>query len=329
MEITIPYYEDNSRVSNSAIGWFLKYGPKYLRDKLDGKIPDEKSAAMGRGTMIHMYLLQPEEFRGTYQIFNGLVPKSENQKKFCEEVVNSLELEPNKALLSAYKASYKVTTQNDDLTLSKAQELASTYSQYIAVLKAKLDKIQINQYDANMLSTIGQNVADHKLAHKLLHPDEGENHHEFHINWDWKVADRQLVPCKSLIDCCTFDKEHKVCTLVDIKTTVHIGCFEESVNQYDYTRQLYFYKCALMWYIENELHEQPEDWQFKYYIIAIDTTGRYNVRVFELTEDQLKHNQHILEDVFTRLQYHIRNNVWDYNVEYYTSNGAEKLNLND
>lgn len=27
MNIEIPYYEDNTRISNSAIGWFLKKGP--------------------------------------------------------------------------------------------------------------------------------------------------------------------------------------------------------------------------------------------------------------------------------------------------------------
>ena len=37
MKIDIPYYEDNTRISNSAIGWFLKKGPRYLRDMLDGK----------------------------------------------------------------------------------------------------------------------------------------------------------------------------------------------------------------------------------------------------------------------------------------------------
>lgn len=329
MEITIPYYEDNSRLSNSAIGWFLKYGPRYLRDKLDGKVPDEKSSAMDRGTMIHMYLLQPEEFEKTYQIFNGVVPKTEQQKKFCEELAHTVELEPNKALLSAFKAAYKVTTQSDEITLSKAKEKASMYDKYIELLRNREDKIQITPKDMSMLDVIDANVLHHKLAYKLLHPKIGENHHEFHINWEHHTDDKNVIPCKSLIDCCTFDKDNKVCTLVDIKTTIHIGCFEESVNQYDYTRQLYFYKLALMWYIENELLEKPDDWRFKYYIIAIDTTGRYNVRVFELTENQLQHNKALLDDVFERLTYHIKHNVWDYSVEYYTSDGAEKLSLND
>lgn len=36
-EYDIPYYEDGSRISNSAIGWFLNKGPAYLRNMLDGK----------------------------------------------------------------------------------------------------------------------------------------------------------------------------------------------------------------------------------------------------------------------------------------------------
>ena len=36
-EYDIPYYEDNTRISNSAIGWFLNKGPAYFRNMLDGK----------------------------------------------------------------------------------------------------------------------------------------------------------------------------------------------------------------------------------------------------------------------------------------------------
>lgn len=37
MIIDKPYYEDNTRISNSSIGWFLKKGPLYFRNMLDGK----------------------------------------------------------------------------------------------------------------------------------------------------------------------------------------------------------------------------------------------------------------------------------------------------
>ena len=31
MDISIPYYEDKTRISNSNIGWFLNKGPAYFR----------------------------------------------------------------------------------------------------------------------------------------------------------------------------------------------------------------------------------------------------------------------------------------------------------
>ena len=62
MVIDVPYYSDNTRISNSAIGWFLKKGPKYLRDMLDGKEKGLELPQLERGTMIHEYILQPEEF---------------------------------------------------------------------------------------------------------------------------------------------------------------------------------------------------------------------------------------------------------------------------
>ena len=321
MDIKIPYYEDNTRVSNSAIGWFLKKGPLYFHKKLSGEIPDEKSSAMDKGTMIHMYLLQPEEFKNTYEVYTGIIPKSDNQKKFCEELVHTLELEPNKALISAYKASYKVTTQNDDLILSKAKEMASTLNSYINMLKNKSNKIQIRHYEMEMLNVIGNNVKKHKLADKLLNPKKGENHHEFHINWENKV------PCKSLIDCCTFDKENKRCILVDITTTVHIGCFEESMTQYDYLRQLAFYKMALMWYIDNELKEDSSKWDFEYYIIAIDTINTYEVRVFTFIPKQIKDKCNFINNILDELKFHYDHNLWDHTRTYYEGTGAEPLIL--
>ena len=67
MEIIIPYYEDNTRISNSAIGWFLNKGPQYLRDMLDNKEEGLSGKFLERGTMIHEYILQPEEFWKDYE----------------------------------------------------------------------------------------------------------------------------------------------------------------------------------------------------------------------------------------------------------------------
>ena len=80
MDISIPYYEDNSRVSNSAIGWFIKRGPRYFRDMLDGKEEGMNFSFLEKGTMIHEYLLQPDEFWKDYIILDFATPKVKQQK---------------------------------------------------------------------------------------------------------------------------------------------------------------------------------------------------------------------------------------------------------
>lgn len=322
MEITTPYYEDLTRISNSNIGWFIKYGPAYLHKMLTNPPEEDGTAAMKRGTMIHMYLLQPEEFVETYEQLDITEPKSVNQKKFCELVANSVELEPDLALLSAYKGAYSTIGQSDDLMLSKAKEMASTLKSYIAYLKDENHKIKISRYDVAMLENIRDNVENHKLAKELLKPSEGETHHEFHINWD--LCD---VQCKSLLDSVNFNFEAKICTLVDLKTTVHIGCFEESMKEYDYLRQLCFYQEALKWYITNELHQDPMDWMFDVYIIAIDTVNDNEIRVFKFYPSQIRSRLKLILDVLQQIHWHQETGNWDHHKQYYDGDGSETLEL--
>ena len=135
MEIKIPYYEDLTRISNSNIGWFLQKGPAFLHKMLTDPPPEDKNPVLERGTLIHMYLLQPEEFHNTYVVWDKSRPTSAQQEKFCQELASSVEIEPNKAILSAYKAAYSTKGKTDDSMLSEGQKIASTLKDYISYLK--------------------------------------------------------------------------------------------------------------------------------------------------------------------------------------------------
>lgn len=134
-DLTENYYSDNTRISNSNIGWFLKKGPAYLHSMLTGKAEGETGRQLARGTMIHEYLLQPEEFHKDYVVWDKSRPSSAQQEKFCQELAQSVEIEPNKAVISAYRASYKGLPKSDDLVLPKALKMAEEYSDYIEYLK--------------------------------------------------------------------------------------------------------------------------------------------------------------------------------------------------
>lgn len=319
MDLSIPYYEDNTRVSNSAIGWFLNQGPTYFHAKLSGLVEDETTSAMTRGTAIHMYFLQPEEFKNHYLVWTSPKPKSKQQEDFCKALVNSVEIEPNKALISAYKKAYRTNGKADENLLLEASSLAKELKDYIDYLRNP-ERELISMYDYQQLKTLEQSVNTHKLAKKLLNPTQGEVHHEFHINWEYSM------PCKSLLDSVHFDFENKICTLMDLKTTVKINHFEDSVNQYDYTRQLAFYTMALMWYLDQERKEDPNQWTFKWYIIGLDTS-KAQVRVFEFNEDQILNRIEDIDYTLNEIKWHTENNLWEHSRAYYEGDGAETLNL--
>lgn len=324
MDLSIPYYEDMTRISNSNIGWFLKKGPKYLHDMLTGKAEGDKGPQLARGTMIHEYLLQPEEFSNDYVVFTGQKPASAQQEKFVEELINSTEIEPNKAVLEAYKRSYSIVGKSEDKILSEGLKIASTLNDWIETKRT--GKIPITQYQSNQLMQIAENIHKHKLANKLLHnPYENEDEklfHEFHINWE--ICG---VNCKSLLDSLHFDMKNKICTIMDLKTTSHLYSFEDSMHTFDYLRQLCYYTMAASWYISHELNLNAEDWSFQWYIIGIDTTGSNEIRVFKFTDDQVNSRIDTILNALFEIKWHQETGNWDYYKSYYNGDGAEILNI--
>lgn len=332
MDISIPYYEDFTRLSNSNIGWFLNKGPAYLHKKLSGQLEDETSPSMTKGTMIHEYLLQPEEFQKDYVVWDKSRPSSVNEEKFCQVLADSLEIEPNKSLLSAYKAAYSTSGKSDDKILSEATKKASTLKEYIEFLKSRDQREMITPYSVTQLMKIKENISNHKAACKLLLPADNKNvFHEFHINWEYissKYNDIEFTcPCKSLLDSVTFDYDNKKVILMDLKTTSHLHNFADAVNMYDYTRQLYFYTKALKWYITNELHEDGDTWRFEWYIIAIDSFTS-DIRVFTFSYAQVYgENVEKVRNAIRDIVWHKDNGLWEHNRAYYEGNGVETLNL--
>ena len=329
MDISIPYYEDKTRISNSNIGWFLNKGPAYLHKMLTEDVPEEKSQALERGTMIHEYILQPEEFQKDYVVWNKNKPSSIQQEKFCQALASSTEIEPNKAILSAYKEAYSTKGRTDENMLSEGLKIASTLKDYIDFLKVNDERIMISPWDVKTLEKIKQNIQSHRLAWRIINPpgidEDNENHHEFHINWEF--YDEMPIACKSLLDGLTLDFENKKAIIYDLKTTQKLWNFEESMKQYDYCRQLMYYTMAVQWYLKNELGQNPKDWSFEWYIIGIDTTGSNEIRVFKFDQDQIYSRIDTIEKALVDIAWHQANDKWDHSRAYYEGDGSETLNL--
>lgn len=353
MDISTPYYEDLSRISNSNIGWFLNKGPAFLHKMLTNPPPEDKNPVLERGTLIHMYLLQPEEFYKTYVVWDKSRPFSVQQEKFCQELASSVEIEPNKAILSAYKEAYSTKGKSEDSMLSEGQKIASTLKDYISYLKDPERKQMISPSEYQMLKKIHNNVKAHKLAWRLLWPLEGskgpkiltnkgsidaaKSYHEFHINWEWEMLlehsgdetppELLHVSCKSLLDSITLNFQTREATIMDLKTTAKLWHFEESIEMYDYCRQLAYYTKAVQWYLKNECNEDFAKWTFEYYIIGIDTTGSNEIRVFKIEESSVRSRMLTINKALCDICWHQVNNKWEHSREYYEGDGSETLNL--
>jgi len=335
MDISIPYYEDRTRISNSNIGWFLQKGPAYLHKMLTDPPPEEKNPVLERGTMIHMYLLQPEEFQKSYVVWDKSRPFSAQQEKFCQALASSIEIEPNRAILSAYKEAYSTAGKSEDKMLSEGLKIVSTLKDYIDFLKANDGRTMIGPWDVKMLEKIKWNIDHHKLACKLLNPVDDklpasrclQVYHEFHINWTYYVKMAAGVECKSLLDSLTLDFINRKATIMDLKTTQKLWHFEESIEMYDYCRQLCYYYQAVFWYLKYELKEDPNDWTFDFYIIGIDTTGSYDIRVFKLDYYMIDSRKEVIMNAMKEIMWHQETGKWEHSREYYEGDGSEKLDL--
>ena len=345
MNIDIPYYEDRTRISNSNIGWFLQKGPAYLHKMLTDPPPEEKNATLERGTMIHKYLLQPEEFQKDYVVWDKNRPSSAQQEKFCQELANTIEIEPNKAVISAYKEAYSTAGKSEDKMLSEGLKIASTLKDYIEFLKENDGRIMISPWDVQMLDKIKQNIQSHKIANDIIWPvktsemygkanailnEDGKHfisYHEFHINWEYYVKMAAKVQCKSLLDGLTLDFKNKKAIIYDLKTTQKLWHFEDSIDQYDYCRQICFYYQAVCWYLKYELKEDPNSWTFEFYIIGIDTTGSYEIRVFKLDYYMIDSRKATIMNAMKEIMWHQDTGKWDHSREYYEGDGSETLDL--
>lgn len=330
MDISIPYYEDLTRISNSNIGWFLKKGPRYLKEMLDGK-EGLKASFLDKGTMIHEYILQPEEFWKDYIILDFAVPKVKQQKDLLEFYANTKMVDPlaseDDILLMSYNSAYS-NNKSIDKRIQEAKELVETYQNYIEYFRNKDSKKVISFADLNMLKTIKKNMEDHKKANELLfnYPETFEVHNEFHINWEYPNASSLGdLPCKSLLDRVMIDHTNKKIILVDIKTTADVYNFKHSVEEFNYCRQLAYYWLAIHWYFKNELKLNIEEYEYETYIVAVQSHDGYEVRVFKFNSKAIEERLVTIDYAIKRIAWHKNNNLWDHMKEYYDEDGAELL----
>ena len=328
--ITEERYNLIAEDSRMKINELLSYGEETDDDikeaeKYDPNPKRKMKTALGRAWTIIKKLI-----KALIDILKSLIHKVLSVfKKKKKDIEDAVEVEiqtydnhDDKLLLEAYNNSYN-NTKSAEIRKNEAKKIVETYSDYINYLQISTTKKVISFADLNMLKQIKQNLQEHVAANKLLFnvPTTYTCHNEFHINWQYKNID-----CKSLLDRVMFDHVNKKIILIDLKTTSDIYNFKHSVEEFDYYRQIAFYLCAITWYMLNELNLNVDDYDLEAYIIAIQTNGKYEVRVFNMfNEEELLNRKNIIAKTLTEISYHINSGNWEHTRKYYENDGIEEL----
>lgn len=328
-------YYSEKRVSSSSLKWF-ETSPLFFRKMLDKEIEQETKRYFEIGKKIHMKILEPNEFDKNYIYLEFSTPKSENQKNFCQDYVDLPIRSKDEKLIRAYKNNYSIDKLSEEKILEKAKEAHKSLAGYISYLRKRKEVKDILTYTDNLLINECDRLAhDHIAARDLLFiTDPFANIDMFNeqvVFFDWMG-----VQCKSMLDRIVIDHTNKVIKLIDLKTTINLGEFEHSFEEFSYYRQMAFYWGA----IKSEFiktYNNPgngidsykpklfNDYSKETYIIGFQKGDLPECRVFKISDTWLQRGLDEIEELLPKIKWHFDNNLWEHRKEYYDNNGIEIL----
>ncbi len=327
-------------ISSSSLKWF-EVSPKYFYQKYNDEIDEGSKPWLDLGKRIHMAMLEPDKFEQEYSFVNFDIPKSRNQKSFCEVYIKNInsKKEEDKALVDAYSKNYVIKGLSDERILDKAKKLAEELEAYIKYLKksSKVDKTLINRKTKEIIESGLESLKMHKLAHSLLSDDEillnpdVDAYNELEILWDYpRKYNNTVIHCKSMLDRIIVDHKNKTIKLVDIKTISNMPNRKNSIYDLKYYRQLTFYWLAIKsWFDQKYTDKNSDEYDALSYIIFVGTSEPYECRVIKVDKEVVLRSLKDVDEIVMQIGWHLDSGEWDYPYYYYETDGFETFTEHD
>jgi hypothetical protein len=312
-------YYSVKKVSHSSLSYFEE-SPLTYQKFLDQELDQEKKQYYEDGQIIHMYLLEPEEFEKTYELFDYSVPSSQQQKDFCE-ILSKFKKTNDEILTDAYNRTYTAKGKSAEKVLSEATELKEKNRAYISFLRKSVEgKVILGASYKNQLEEIKSSMKSHSIANTLLFDTEEQK-----MNSNYEAVNETAIywkepvygfECKSLLDRFVIDHENKIVRLVDLKTTISLKDLKDKIREYKYHRQMAFYWYAIHYYFK-EKGLDISQYQKETKIIFIKKKNPIEIKVVGISETLLSEGDIELRDIFIKLDWHISQDKWEHDRQYY------------
>lgn len=326
-----------THVSHSSLS-ALKVSPQYFVKYVNRELSKD-SKSLDLGSAIHCFILENDQFNDRYivsdvDVVGGMMGTFiealvENEKYLQTSVYDSTEDTPEEFAIHSEEHLYEICYLKAGFKTPLAgviKKLADEKNQnYLNFLREVKDKLVLSQEDFDIILKCADSVKNHALAGNICNTASITGAEpEKEISWTSKGFN-----VKSIIDNLILDKEKKLVTIVDLKTTAKsVYNFTRSYASYGYYRQMAIYRKAVHSYLD-EMGENSMDYDIKQYIVAVQTTGLCECVVYEPDNTDLSIAIDEFDSLLDRLKWHQDHNRWDYPMEYYKNDGVIKIKLSD
>jgi len=316
--------------------------PLYFKNKVDGLVKEETASFLELGTKLHMYILEPDEFKQNYIYLECPKPRNKNQVDFCEMFVNSItpDINIHDLVVEIYKNIYSTKNKSEAKLKEEALKLYKSMGKYIDYLGATKDYKEVLTWsDISYLRMAKQKAMEHVMADNMLfdkydpiYEDNIETYNEEMIYWEYpdiQIEDKPLV-LRSTIDRMTIDHDKKIINLIDVKTTSVLHEFGESFDRLKYYRQLSLYWLAIeYWFADNFPDLDFKTYQKETHIAAVQTPNRFRDfpirwKIFPISETKLEEGSQSLKKALNDIKWHVINDKWEHSRNYYENTGLEE-----
>jgi hypothetical protein len=331
-------YFDIPAISNSSLNYIdpdTGGSPKMFKMYMDGNLEGYSSSGFELGTLVHQLILEPE----TIDMEPANVP-GPKVKELIDKFMSMLSMDhaglENEYSLEDFFNEYDVEDMLLDFYKSRSLEskintLLKEGSSYWSDLCLLKDKTLVSPEVFHQVHNCYDGIQSNDLANFLLLGGEGgeftEARNEIEITWkeEWAVGlDEPPVPLnmKSKIDRVLVNDNDKSITLVDLKTTRSpLGRFQETLEKYNYHRQMAFYQFALSYAFPGYTLKNV-------YIVAVQTNKQYPCEVFHIHDSYLELGWHQACQLINRICLHTQSGNWSRSQESLLG-GAIELALED
>ena len=280
-------------ISNSRLGILKKDGVKVF---FEG-IPQVYNPSFETGTLIHQNVLEPEK----YQVIEGVFKPTAKAGLMADALYKNDGTTPTDNEIKSM--SYIIGYYKDKLTENRLDEFRRKaepywrdrfiYEQNNPIKEGDKERIYTDEKNFELLTNCLRTLSENQDIQKLLHP-EGltedpicMNEHTILMDIKMEVPgyEPRIYKLKAKLDNFTIDKEEKVITVNDLKTTSR-PAVQFNPEYFSYQREIAFYSYLLK--LVAKKFYNIENPTIKGNFLVVSTIPEYNTLVYPMTSKLFK-----------------------------------------